>query len=439
MAGPQAAQAVAARALSPAVRDGTDHPRRVAPDGGARPSVPAVTPPADPTGPAGTDGHAPVLGLVFPRGLAVLLGAAAAIVVAAGIRSVAWLIGPAFLALVVVITVAPVQRWFRRRGWPAWAVTLVLVVAVYAVVLAIALAVIVSIARLATALPQYAGQSRELAESLAGTLARFGVGTAELRQVVESLDLGKLAGLLGALLGSVAGLAGNLAFVLTLLLFLSVESSSVGTRLSAIAADRPAMRGALSGFAHGTRQYMLVTTVFGLIVAVLDMVALALLGIPLVVMWGVLSFVTNYIPNIGFFIGLAPPALLGLLIGGPGLMAAVIVVYVVLNFVIQSLIQPRFVGDAVGLSVTVTFLALAFWTWLLGPLGAILAIPLTLLTKAVLVDVDPRASWVDALTSAPGAHRTGAATSRPAPGPSRRWRRHARPETSTPSTEGVDA
>jgi AI-2 transport protein TqsA len=69
----------------------------------------------------------------------------------------------------------------------------------------------------------------------------------------------------------------------------------------------------------------------------------------------------------------------------------------VLNFIVQSIIQPRFIGDAVGLSVTVTFVVLFFWAWLLGPLGAILAIPLTLLAKALLVDIDPQARWADAL------------------------------------------
>jgi predicted PurR-regulated permease PerM len=73
------------------------------------------------------------------------------------------------------------------------------------------------------------------------------------------------------------------------------------------------------------------------------------------------------------------------------------VIYGALNFVLQSLVQPQFVGDAVGLSPTVTFLALVFWAWLLGPLGAILAIPATLLAKALLVDNDPRARWADAL------------------------------------------
>ena len=114
---------------------------------------------------------------------------------------------------------------------------------------------------------------------------------------------------------------------------------------------------------------------FGLIVAVLDSAALAIMGIPLVLLWGVLAFLTNFIPNIGFIIGLVPPALVALLTGGWQLALAVIVVYCVLNMVVQSLIQPRFIGDSVGLSATVTFVALLFWAWVLGPLGALLAIP----------------------------------------------------------------
>jgi len=78
----------------------------------------------------------------------------------------------------------------------------------------------------------------------------------------------------------------------------------------------------------------------------------------------------------------------------------VIIVYCGINFVVQSIIQPRFIGDAVGLSVTLTFVALVFWAWLLGPLGAILAIPLTLMCKALLVDVDPQARWADVLLRA---------------------------------------
>jgi AI-2 transport protein TqsA len=129
--------------------------------------------------------------------------------------------------------------------------------------------------------------------------------------------------------------------------------------------------------------------VFGFIVAALDSTFLWVVGVPLPLLWGLLAFITNYIPNVGFIIGVIPPAVLGLLEGGPGLMIGVIVAYSVINFVIQSVVQPKFVSDAVNLSLTATFLSLVFWTFVIGPLGAIIAIPLTLLTKALLFDVDP--------------------------------------------------
>ena len=97
--------------------------------------------------------------------------------------------------------------------------------------------------------------------------------------------------------------------------------------------------------------------------------------------------------NIGFVIGLIPPALLAFFEGGWKLSVYVIVTYLVINIVIQSVIQPKFVGDAVGLSTTLTFLSLIFWGWALGPLGALLAVPITLLAKALLVDIDPATRW----------------------------------------------
>jgi predicted PurR-regulated permease PerM len=354
--------------------------------------------PAAPRSDTLVGGTGPRRGL--PRALIILLGAASAVIVIAGMQAIAWLIGPAFLALIIVISLTPVQEWLRGKGWPGWLRTLVLIVLVYGILLFLALVIVISVARLAGLLPQYAAKADDLVRSVTDKLAKFGVDPAQLKTAASSLDLGKLTGVLESVLASVAGVASSVVFLLTLLLFLSVESSGAGERLASIAADRPSVAGALGNFARGTRRYLLVTTIFGLIVGVLDAIALAIMGIPLAITWGLLSFITNYIPNVGFILGLVPPALLGLLTGGPDLMAVVILVYCVLNFVLQSLIQPRFIGDAVGLSVTITFVALVFWAWLLGPLGAILAIPLTLLAKALLVDIDPRAGWAGALLRA---------------------------------------
>ncbi|MBB5897960.1 AI-2E family transporter [Kutzneria kofuensis] len=359
----------------------------------------------------------------MPRGLVILLGAAAAVVTVAGIRAAAWLIAPTLLALVIVIVISPVHKRLRRHGFPAWAATLVLVLLVYGVLVAFSLVVVVSLARLATLLPQYSDRFQVLVAETADVLGRLGVGSAQLRDIAASLDVGKVLSYLGALLADLTGVTTSIVFLLALLLFLSMEAAGVDARMLEIAADRPQVTVALEGFAHRTRRYLVVTTVFGLIVAALDTVALAWMGIPLVVLWGLLSFVTNYIPNIGFVLGLLPPALLALAGNGWQLMLIVILVYTAINFVAQSLIQPYYVGDAVGLSAAAAFMALVFWAWVLGPLGLLLAIPATLLVMVVLVDVDPHAGWVAALLrTPPRASRKSAARRRRKAGGERRQR-----------------
>ena len=233
-------------------------------------------------------------------------------------------------------------------------------------------------------------------------MSHLGIGgqqaSAGLSDVNSTRSLSALLDVLDGLLGVTA----NLLLVVTVLFFMALDATGFTARLHAI--HRSDLAAALSGFASGTRRYLVVSTIFGLIVAVLDTIALALIGIPLPVVWGLFSFITNYVPNIGFVIGLIPPALLGLLEGGPWMMLAVIAVYCVINVIIQSVIQPKVVGDVVGLTATLSFVSLIFWTWVIGPLGAILAIPLTVLTKAVLLDMDPGARWLSVLVS-PGSHR----------------------------------
>lgn len=337
----------------------------------------------------------------MPRGLVILLGLAAAVITVAGIQATAWLLTPMLLALVIVVVVSPVHRWLRRLGFPAWAATATLVLVVYAVLIAFSLVMIVSVTRLVALLPQYTERARDLARQATDVAGRLGIKSGQLREAAGSVDPGKLLGALGSLLIGVSGLVTTIVFLLALLLFFSVEATGIDARLTEMSRDRPQIHLALNDFARRTRRYLVVTTIFGLIIAVLDSVALAIAGIPLAVLWGLLSFVTNYIPNIGFIIGVAPPALLGLLSGGWRQLLLVILIYTLLNFVVQSLIQPRFVGDAVGLSTTLTFVSLVFWAWILGPVGVLLAVPATLLVMAILVEIDPKAGWAAALLRAP--------------------------------------
>jgi AI-2 transport protein TqsA len=144
----------------------------------------------------------PFAGNGMPRALVILLGVAAATIAVAGLRIVAWLITPIFLALVIVIVVNPVHQWLRRIGFPGWAATLVLVLLVYGTLVAFALVVFVSVARLAATLPQYTGRVDSIATDVVGALSRFGVEPEQVRQAVGSINLGRILPYLGSIIGT---------------------------------------------------------------------------------------------------------------------------------------------------------------------------------------------------------------------------------------------
>ena len=371
------------------------------PDGGAD-GVPDGAPDAVPargTAPAEPSAAEPVpaAGPVLPRGLVVVLGAAGTIVAVEGMRDLAWMLGPVFLALMLVVAVSPVQTVMKARRLPAWLSTVTVLLLVYALLVGLVVSLVVSLAQFATVLPQYSQQAQDQLDTVVALLAKYGVGQDQINGIVDQIDLGKVAGVVSSVLSSVSSISTTLFFLLALLFFMGLDAAGFPERVLAVTPLRPGVAHALNAFASGTRRYLVVSSIFGLVCAVLDAAVLAWIGVPLPILWGLLSFITNYIPNIGFVVGLVPPALLGLLDGGWQEMVLVVVAYAAINVVIQTIIQPKFVGDVVGLSTTVTFLATAFWAWVLGPLGALLAIPMTLLAKALLVDVDPGSRWINML------------------------------------------
>jgi AI-2 transport protein TqsA len=334
-----------------------------------------------------------------PRALSVLVGLAALTISLAGLRGVSGIIGPAFLALVLIITVYPLRVWLVAHKVPGWLASLMLLLSVYLLLILVTLALVVSVGRLAVLVPEYAPQINGYVTDVTAWLQDRGVGSEQVSAIRDSFDVGSLVGVATNILSGILGVLSDLFFIATLLLFLAFDAAPTMKVVSAMGEHKPDMVEALASFARGTRSYMAVSAGFGFIVAIVDVGALLIMGVPGAFVWGVLAFVTNFIPNIGFVIGVVPPAVIALLEGGPGLMIAVIIVYTVINFVIQSVIQPRFVGDAVGLSATLTFISLVFWAWAIGALGALLAVPLSLLFKALLVEADPEARWTLPLIS----------------------------------------
>ncbi|NUR85674.1 MAG: AI-2E family transporter [Nonomuraea sp.] len=327
-------------------------------------------------------------------GLRTLAAGAAAVVVLWGVKQLGAVIAPAFLALTLTIAVSPLRN--RLTGWAATFVPLAVVLLVLG---GLGAAVAVAVARFAALMPRYADQYQRLLASTGQALHGIGIEQDQVKRALSGIDAGRLVQAAESLLSGLAGVASAVVLIVLVLYGMSLDAVAFRRTLGGLTATRPHLVGALRQFARDTCRYLVVSTIFGLVVAALDTVALAVLGVPLPLLWGLLSFITNYIPNVGFVIGLAPPAVLALLDSGVATMAGVIVAYCVLNFLIQSVIQPRFVGRSAGLSTTVTILSLLVWTWTLGALGAILAVPLSSFARAVLLDADPATAWASPLVT----------------------------------------
>jgi AI-2 transport protein TqsA len=352
----------------------------------------------------------PEVSRVLPLWLTVVLGVAGTFAALWGLHAGAPLLGPVFLAFVLTVVAHPLVGAMVRKGMRRAFAVAIAVLVVDGGLIAFALALALSFGQLATVLPEYSDEWQELLDGLRSTLVSLGIGPEQVSDALSSVQPQAVLSAIGKVLERLALTAGALVLVLATVLFMTAEGAGLPERL----ADVPGtwrLRTALADFARNTRRYLVVTTIFGFLVAVVDTVALTVLGVPLALLWGLLSFLTNYVPNIGFFLGLVPPTLLAVLVGGPGLGLAVIVIYSLANFVLQSVIQPVFVGDAVGLSVTLSFLSVLLWTVVMGPMGAVLAVPMTLFAHAVLVGQDPDRAWARVLLA--GTSGAAAAPARP--------------------------
>ncbi len=319
------------------------------------------------------------------------------VVLLLGLSQLSRIVGPFFLALNLMIVVWPVQRFLSHRV-PKILAAIVSGLLAIVIIGLLFWAIGWAASLFVQEIPQYKGEFQTLYDEVLNLAAQFGVTSTQIIDQLKSINPGSVVSVVGSLLSNVGGALSLFVIVITVLLFMVVDSVDFEGRLERLGQrHNPVLVLALRSFAQGVRKYWVTSTAFGLVVSTLTWVGLASYGIPLAIVWAVLAFVTNYIPNIGFVIGLVPAAVMGLLAKGPWGALFVIALYAVLNFVIQGVIQPKVAGEAVGVTSTVSFVSLLVWAVVLGPLGALLALPATLFVKALVVDADPKARWVNAL------------------------------------------
>ena len=246
-------------------------------------------------------------GTSMPRGLVVILASTGLLVTTLALQQFSSVLSPVLLALVLVVGVHPLTGLLRRRGAPEWlAITCTLLVLV-AIIVGLAVAFALSVAQLGTVLPAYQDRFTAFLDDLEAWLATLGIGRDQLKAALgqdlvrpHRRVLHRPARRAGGRVLEPPPPAVDRAVHGSRFHLLRPQTTQVGDKQKAIA-------GALGGFAHGTRTYLVVSTIFGLIVAAIDTGFLWIVGVPLAVLWGLLAFVTNYIPNVGFLIGLCRP------------------------------------------------------------------------------------------------------------------------------------
>ncbi len=330
-------------------------------------------------------------GVLSGRGAQAALLLSAGVLVAAGIKAARPLFAPFFLAGFLAVVTAPLMFRLVKRGVPTWAAVIIALLVDVLVLVALSLIIGGSVTVFSERLPYYQSRLSELLGEGSAWLATHGVEatTDSLRKMT---DPGFVMGTVASLVRGVAGVVSQLVLVLIIVAFMLVEATHLhGKFLSILKIEEKVDR--LRDVVSEVNAYLVVKTVTSLVTGLLIVGVCTATQVDLPLLWGVLAFLLNFIPTVGSIIAAVPAVLLAMLQHGPATALAVALGYLAVNFIIGNIVEPRVMGRALGLSPLVVFLSMVVWGWLLGPVGALLSSPLTVLVKTGLAYTDDL-QWV---------------------------------------------
>ena len=338
-------------------------------------------------------------GMLSPLG-SLLLTLAAGFAVLAGMRVAAPFLGPILIALMITIAWSPGSEWLRVRGWhPSLAALTGIIIGVLFILMFVGL-VWSSLIQLQDKLPGYQPRIEALQALIRAKLSDLPIDSSRLF-TGELFSSSAIVGYGVATIKRISSAAGNIAVLLLLMAFMMLEAIRFPAKLRHALADKPRAVERFTAFGESIRSYVVINAIFGLVAAVINTTLLIFLGVDFPILWGLLSFLLSFVPNIGFMIALVPPSLMALVEFGFVRAAIVLIAYIVINFVVDNVIKPRFVGHSVDLSPLVVVVSLLFWGWLLGPMGALVSVPLTIGMRFFLESFD-NSLWLARLMSDAG-------------------------------------
>ena len=317
-----------------------------------------------------------------------LLVTAALVVVIAGIKAAEQIAVPFLLAAFIATIAATPVFWLNRFRVPVGIAIAVVGLGLVALLIGVGAVVAQSAADFQQQLPGYQRTLGTQLEGLQAWLAGLGVDLSS-----DVLDAGQALNFAGDALLTLGNMLSNGFLILLTVLFILAEASSFPRKLRTVLADPGEDLPHFQRFAENVNRYMAIKTSVSLATGLFVGFAMWIIGVDFPILWGLLAFLLNYVPTIGSIISAVPPVLLALVQLGTGHAVAVLAVFVVVNVVMGSVVEPRFMGRALSLSTLVVFLSLVFWGWMLGPVGMLLSVPLTMTAK-IAFEANPSTNWI---------------------------------------------
>lgn len=326
-----------------------------------------------------------------------LVTGAALVIVVAGMRASADMLVPFLLAVFVAVICAPLHQAMTRRRVPAPIAILVIVLVMLGAVLAVVGVVERGIAGILGKWPQYQTALLAQTDRLWAWLVAHDIvlPDATLReQFNPQIVIGSL-GTIARRLGDVL----TTTFIIVLVaIFILLEGSALPDKVRRLQGLSYENWMRLRQIVADVRRYMFLKTVMSLLTGVLVGLWLLAVGVEFPLLLGVLAFALNYIPTVGSIVAALPGVLLAFIEFGVGTASLTALAYVAINVGVSNGIEPRYLGRGLGLSPLVVILSVLFWGWVLGPMGMLLSVPLTMTVKIAL-ESDPGTAWIAVLLS----------------------------------------
>ncbi|MGB3767253.1 MAG: AI-2E family transporter [Phormidesmis sp.] len=336
-----------------------------------------------------------------PKIVSLLVSLASLVVIVAGLKAMAGLLTPILLSLFLVLVTYPILAWLRGRGVPHWLAYVLVLLSVVAVGSFAVLFLVTSINELVNLIPTYSNQIETQVEFLWQWLTDKGVTVDDI-QALSWFQPEKIIRLSLTLTSTVLGTLSNTGLTLLIFIYMLATAPTFSAQLKkGLKPNSPALH-RLEEFAHSTSSYLMIKGWLGAVTALIQMLLMVILGLDFAVLWGVLSFALNFVPNIGFYLALIPPLLIAIIELGWLKALFFALGYVLINNFFDMVIAPRYLSKGLDLSVLVTFLAVIIWAWILGPIGAFLALPLTIMVKTLLLEPFPQTQLIASVMSPGG-------------------------------------